>query len=229
MTRLEAIAAGLIRWYQVHGRDLPWRRTTDPYRILISEIMLQQTQVERVLDFYYAFLNRFPTVRSLAAAKEAEVLDAWKGLGYYNRARNLHKTAIAIVRDHDGEFPRDLDALRSLPGIGRYTAGAIMSFAFCEDAPIVDTNVIRVLTRTLGEPENASGAEKERWLWEMAASIIPTGQGFILNQAIMDFGATLCTHHHPACDICLLSAHCERYARDTQAQPRLFDPSLALG
>lgn len=229
MTRLEAIATGLIRWYQVHGRDLPWRRTTDPYRILISEIMLQQTQVERVIDFYYAFLERFPSVQSLATAKEAEVLEAWKGLGYYNRARNLHKTAIAIVRDHKGEFPRDLEKLRSLPGIGRYTAGAIMSFAFCEDAPIVDTNVVRVLTRTLGEPEHATGAEKERWLWEMATLIIPEGQGFVLNQAIMDFGATLCTHHHPACAICLLAPHCDRYARESAEQPRLFEAAPSFG
>lgn len=222
VSRLPTIAGRLIRWYQIHGRDLPWRRTTDPYRILISEIMLQQTQVERVLGFYFAFLERFPSVRALAEAPESEVLAAWRGLGYYNRARNLHRAAQAILRQHGGEFPRSLEALQALPGVGRYTAGAIMSFAFCEDAPIVDTNVVRVLTRSLGEPEGVTPAGRERWLWEQATAIIPEGQGFVLNQALMDFGATLCTHHHPACESCPLADICVTRGRELAHQPSLF-------
>ncbi|MEO7993394.1 MAG: hypothetical protein ABI743_03270 [bacterium] len=158
-TQIDTIRTGLLRWYKVHGRDLPWRRTTDPYRIFLSEVMLQQTQVERVIGYWYAFLTEFPTVGSLARAPLPQVQRAWSGLGYNNRARYIHDTAKAVVARHGGQFPSTLAELRDLPGIGRYTAGAIMSFAFCEDAPIVDTNVIRVLNRYFGvEPGASAGA-----------------------------------------------------------------------
>ncbi|HYE78718.1 MAG TPA: A/G-specific adenine glycosylase [bacterium] len=227
MTDLPRFQEALLRWYRLHGRDLPWRRTTDPYRIFISEVMLQQTQVERVVGYWHAFLQAFPTVQALAAADEAQVLAAWKGLGYNNRARYVHKTAKAVVELHGGQFPRTLEELRSLPGIGRYTAGAIMSFAFCEDAPIVDTNVVRVLGRVFGPPKGDYPAARESALWDLAEAVLPPGQGFIFNQAIMDFGATMCSHHHPACDICPMAGFCARRAAELAAQPRLFPPDLA--
>lgn len=207
----------LIRWYRVHGRNLPWRRTTDPYRIFISEVMLQQTQVERVLHYWPVFLHRFPTVQALAIAPERDVLAVWKGLGYNNRARYVHAAARVVVRDHGGIFPDTLEGLRRLPGIGRYTAGAIFSFAYCEDAAIVDTNVVRVLGRVFSSSLPANRSAREKRLWELAAAIIPPGEGYRVNQAIMDFGATMCTHHHPACDICPLAGICTAHQAQVQA------------
>lgn len=222
MTDIPRFQQGLLQWYRLHGRDLPWRRTTDPYKIFLSEVMLQQTQVERVIGYWTLFLQTFPTVRDLAAADEAAVLAVWKGLGYNNRARYVHRTAKAVVESHGGEFPRTLEGLRSLPGVGRYTAGAIMSFAFCEDSPIVDTNVVRVLGRIFGPPQGDYPAAREESLWTLAEAVIPAGQGFVFNQAIMDFGATMCSHHHPACDICPMATFCVRRTEELAASPRLF-------
>lgn len=148
--RLTRFQRALLRWYARHGRDLPWRRTRDPYAILVSEMMLQQTQVGRVLDYYPRFLARYPTVESLAAAAPAAVRESWEGLGYYRRALNLRRSAVLVAERHGGRFPADLVALQRLPGIGRYTAGAVAAFAFGQDAPILDTNAARVLSRVFG-------------------------------------------------------------------------------
>lgn len=208
----------LRHWFQRHGRDLPWRRTRDPYRILVSEIMLQQTQVDRVRDFYHRFLETFPTIEDLANATEAEVVHAWTGLGYYNRARNLHKTAIAVVYKHGGAFPDSVEKLQRLPGVGRYTAGAIMSFAFMKHAPILDTNVRRVLERVFVKRAHSSPAKQERRLWKLAEEIISPERVWEINQAIMDFGATVCTAKSPTCPICPMKPFCVEYERQKSPQ-----------
>src|SRR5580704_2948280 len=163
----------LAAWYGRHARPLPWRNTNDPYRIWISEIMLQQTTVVAVVPYFERFLKRFPTLALLAAAKEEEVLRLWEGLGYYSRARNIHKTARRIVSEHDGGFPDSVEALRELPGIGRYTAGAIASFAFQRPAPILEANTLRLYSRLLGfrgDPRSAAG---QKLLWDFATQIVP--------------------------------------------------------
>jgi A/G-specific adenine glycosylase len=171
LTASAAVANALLRWYARARRDLPWRRSQDPYRVWVSEIMLQQTQVERVKEFFARFLRRFPTVAALAAAREAEVLKHWEGLGYYRRARQLHAAARVVVADHGGEFPRSVDGLRSLPGIGRYTAGAIASIAFDHPAPIVEANSRRVLARLAGHDQPVGGTGDEP-IWELAAAVV---------------------------------------------------------
>ena len=163
----------LIRWYERHARDLPWRHTTDPYRVWISEIMLQQTTVAAVVPYFQRFLTRFPTVRDLAAADENDVLRLWEGLGYYSRARNLRKAAQVIVSEHEGVFPCEVDVLQKLPGIGRYTAGAIASFAFDRRAPIVEANTLRLYCRLLGYADDPRSAVGQQALWSLAEAILP--------------------------------------------------------
>ena len=197
----------LVRWYRRARRDLPWRRTRDPYAVWVSEVMLQQTQVERVKEFFARFLRRFPTVADLAAAREAEVLKHWEGLGYYRRARQLHAAARVVVADHGGEFPRSLAGLRSLPGIGRYTAGAIASIAFDLPAPIVEANSRRVLARLAGHDRPVGGAGDEP-IWELAAALVPRRAAGVFNQALMDLGALVCTPTRPLCDRCPVAACC---------------------
>ncbi len=206
----------LLRWFARHGRDLPWRRTRDPYAILVSEVMLQQTQVERVKDFYDRFLRQYPTVDALASARPAEVREAWDGLGYYARARNLHAAARRIVRDLEGEFPAEADAVAALPGVGRYTAGAVLSFAFDREAPVLDTNVRRVLTRVFVRRRSPRPAQMDRRLWALAAAVIPSGKAWAFNQALMDFGATVCIARAPRCPTCILRDLCAAYARLTK-------------
>jgi len=199
----------LSQWYRRHGRDLPWRRTTDPYAILVSEVMLQQTQVERVLEFYRRFLARFPTAAMLAAASIDEVLTAWQGLGYYRRARNLHLAAQQIVEHHQGVFPDTFEAVAALPGVGRYTAGAVLCFAFGKRAPILDTNVQRVLERIFVRRPAASPSALQKRLWRLAEEVLPQGaEAWVINQAMMDLGATLCTARNPRCTQCCLQTIC---------------------
>ncbi len=198
----------LIRWYRRHGRDLPWRRTRDPYRVLVSEVMLQQTQVDRVVDYYHRFLRRYPTFETLAAAAEPEVREAWQGLGYYARARNLHRTARVVAQQHGGILPAQLSAMQRLPGIGRYTAGAVLSFAFGRDAAILDTNAARVLQRFFGMRVRGAKAALQRRLWQVAEAVTPSGRAYEFNQAIMDLGATICRARQPACPRCPLRADC---------------------
>jgi len=199
----------LSQWYRRSGRDLPWRRTTDPYAILVSEVMLQQTQVDRVLDFYRRFLARFPTVETLAVAPVDEVLTAWQGLGYYRRARNLHLAAQQIMALHQGVFPDTFDAVAALPGVGRYTAGAVLCFAFGKRAPILDTNVQRVLERLFVRRPAASPSAMQKRLWRLAEDVLPRGQeAWVINQAMMDLGATVCTARTPRCGQCCLQSMC---------------------
>src|SRR5215510_2533015 len=188
----------LSQWYRRSGRDLPWRRTTDPYAILVSEVMLQQTQVERVLEYYRRFLARFPTVAALAAASVDAVLAAWQGLGYYRRARNLHLAAQQIMAQHQGRFPDTFDEVAGLPGVGRYTAGAVLCFAFGKRYPILDTNVQRILERVFVRRPAARASAHQKRLWRLAEDVLPHGtDAWVINQAMMDLGATVCTARTP--------------------------------
>ncbi|GIW03923.1 MAG: hypothetical protein KatS3mg059_0543 [Thermomicrobiales bacterium] len=198
-------------WFRIHGRDLPWRRTRDPYHILVAEIMLQQTQVERVLPYYAAFLERFPTIQALAQASPAEVIRLWGGLGYNRRAVNLQRAAQHIVQQHGGRFPCTVDALRRLPGIGPYTAGAIACFAFEQAVPFLDTNIRRVLHRVFAGPEVPRPLVSEATLAHIAARAVPPDAAWEWNQAVMEFGAVHCTARKPACSVCPVQAHCQAF------------------
>ena len=199
----------LLRWFRRHGRDLPWRRTRDPYAILVSEVMLQQTQVARVEEYWPRFLARFPTVRALAEARPAEVREGWEGLGYYRRAENLHALARLVTAEQEGRIPADPEALRRLPGIGRYTAGAVASFAFERAEPAVDTNVARVLRRAFHP--RAHGAAGERKLWATAAALHTRNgrSAWALNQAVMELGALICTARVARCSACPVRPECK--------------------
>jgi A/G-specific adenine glycosylase len=203
-----AVVPALLAWYGRVGRDLPWRRSRDPYRVWVSEIMLQQTQVERVKGFYVRFLDRFPTVADLAAAAEHDVLRLWEGLGYYRRARQLHAAAKTIVAEHGGEFPRTAAGLRSLPGIGRYTAGAIASIAFDLPEPIVEANSRRVIARLAGHAGPLDGPRGDEPIWEIATALVPRKHPGRFNQALMDLGSLVCTPERPLCGTCPLAAGC---------------------
>jgi len=194
----------LLHWYRQHKRDLPWRRTSDPYAIWVSEIMLQQTTVEAVIPYYERFLKRFPTVKALAEGPEEDVLKLWSGLGYYSRARNLHKAAGMLT----GDFPDTVEALMVLPGIGRYTAGAIASIAFGKRAPIVDGNVIRVLSRLFLISEDPKSSAGQKIFWKKAEEVLPHKHLGDFNQALMELGATVCSPENPACLICPVSEDC---------------------
>ncbi len=198
----------LLRWFRRHGRDLPWRRTRDPYHIVVSEFMLQQTQVSRVEAYYHRFLERYPSIEVLAAAPAAMVRESWEGLGYYRRAANLHRLAQAVVGEHGGVVPDDPAALVRLPGVGRYTAGAVACFAYQRATPAVDTNVARVLRRAF-HPRLREPAVL-RHVWETAADIVPR-QGraaWSFNQAIMELGALVCTARLARCHECPVRTAC---------------------
>ena len=199
----------LLKWYAQHGRDLPWRKTSDPYHILVSEVMLQQTQVDRVIPKYHEFLERYPSFEDLAGAPVADVKQTWYPLGYNIRPERLHSIACETVVRYGGKLPSDHEGLLSFKGIGRYTAGAIRSFAFNEDAPILDTNVIRVLHRVFiatGHPKMQKAA-----LWDLSESLIQRGRGYDFNQALMDFGATVCAARDPYCLLCPMKTFCKSF------------------
>lgn len=200
----------LLRWFRRHGRDLPWRRTRDPYRVAVSEFMLQQTQVSRVEGFYHQFLARFPTIQHLADARPAAVREAWEGLGYYRRAHNLHALAREVVATRDGLFPADPALLRALPGVGRYTAGAIACFAFERPTAAVDTNVSRVIRRAF-HPRTTTAARGEARIWQTAERLVPRRgrDAWSFNQAIMELGALVCTARIARCDICPVATACK--------------------
>ena len=202
------VARPLLAWYARARRDLPWRRSADPYRVWVSEIMLQQTQVERVKDFFERFVARFPDVAALAAAREAEVLRLWEGLGYYRRARQLHAAAKRVMDEFGGEFPGTAAALRALPGIGRYTAGAIASIAFDQPEPIVEANSRRVIARLVGHDGPLGGAAGDEPIWEAARAFVPRRHPGRFNQALMDLGAVVCTPNRPLCGTCPLAESC---------------------
>jgi A/G-specific adenine glycosylase len=205
--RIKRIRDGLLGWFKLHARDLPWRRTRDPYAILVSEVMLQQTQVDRVLPYYTRFLDRFPTVEDLANAATSDVIRIWSGLGYNRRAVNLQRAARAVVDELGGSFPDDPAELRKLPGIGAYTAGAIAAFAHEQDVAFLDTNMRRVISRVIFGSESA----RESDALEAAAGLVPPGQGWTWNQALIEFGALQCTARRPACIICPLRDDCAAY------------------
>jgi A/G-specific adenine glycosylase len=217
---VSALRRALLAWYPRHKRDLPWRRTRDPYAIWLSETMLQQTRVETVIPYYERFLARFPTVQALADAEPDDVTQLWSGLGYYSRARNLHAAARQIASDHGGELPRDVDALRELPGVGRYTAGAVASIAFDRAAPIVDGNVARVLARLLDLREDVTAPPVQKRLWAEAEALARGPKPGDLNQALMELGALICTPRAPKCLLCPLREMCRgRAAGDPEALP----------
>jgi A/G-specific adenine glycosylase len=206
----------LLVWYRRHGRDLPWRRTRDPYRVLVSEVMLQQTQVDRVLPKYAEWLERYPSFAALAAAEEREVIDTWYPLGYNIRPKRLQAIARESIERFDGTLPDDEETLRSFKGIGAYTAGAVMSFAFGKRAAILDTNVARVLFRVfIGRGEPRSHA-MEKHLWEVSRAVLPHRHVYDFNQALMDFGATMCQARKPQCPRCPLAANCESFPFEQQ-------------
>ncbi len=220
--RLDRIRKALVNWFRRHGRDLPWRHTRDPYHILVSEIMLQQTQVDRVLPKYVAFLRRFPTLEALAEAAPGDVIREWAGLGYNRRALNLQRTARAVLENHGGRFPETPEALRLLPGIGPYTAGALACFAFERDAAFMDTNIRRVVRRVFTGPDEAEPAPGERELLRLAAEAVPTGEGWVWNQALMELGA-LVWAARPRCGICPLREDCRAYKAWRDADERVFE------
>lgn len=206
----EQFRAALCEWFAKNGKDYPWRRTRDPYAVLVSEVMLQQTQIATVLGrgFYVRFLERFPDVVSLASSEDDALLKAWEGLGYYRRARMLRESARAVLSLHGGSFPADYDALLALPGVGRYTAGALLSFAFDKAAPIVDGNVARVLSRLFDRADPIDSGPMLKWLWETAASLLDREHPRAFNSALMELGQTYCRPGVPDCLSCPVSSFC---------------------
>jgi A/G-specific adenine glycosylase len=201
----------LLEWYRRFGRDLPWRQTRDPYRILVSEVMLQQTQVDRVLPKYHEWLEKYPTLHALADAPVADVAETWRPLGYNIRPRRLHAIARESVANYGGTLPSDGETLMSFKGIGEYTAGAVLSFAFGQRAAILDTNVARVLFRAFVGKGDPKAHAMRRHLWEVSRTVLPMRHVFDFNQALMDFGATVCTARKPLCGECPMRRACVSY------------------
>ncbi len=215
---IKSIQASLAKWYQQEKRDLPWRDTQDPYRILVSEFMLQQTQVKTVIPYYRRWIKSFPTAKILARAREASVLKHWEGLGYYSRARNLHRAAKMIVKEFQGRVPDTWDEILKLPGVGRYTAGAVLSIAFNRNVPVLDGNVKRVLSRLFCIRENGSNPASENRLLQVAEKLVPSGAPGDFNQALMELGATGCLPQKPLCLLCPLNAVCRAKRDGVQEQ-----------
>lgn len=218
------LADNLLAWYAQNARQLPWRGLSDPYAIWVSEVMLQQTRVETVIPYYQRWMARFPDVESLAAASQDQVLALWEGLGYYSRARNLHRAARIVVEEHGGELPRDPGALRRLPGVGRYTAAALASIAFGQDEPTLDGNIRRVLARLFDVAEPHRSTQSEKILWQLAGEHLPAGKAGDYNQALMELGATVCAPRDPDCPNCPLAGICLAYQRGVQANRPVKTP-----
>jgi len=218
----------ILAWYEQYARRLPWRGHPDPYAVWVSEIMLQQTRVETVIPYFERWLALFPSVQALAEAPEQRVLSAWEGLGYYSRARNLHKAAKMVVEEFGGEFPRDAAQLRHLPGIGRYTAAAVASIAFGQDIATLDGNLRRVFARIFDVSEPADGPLGEKILWELAEAHLPPGRAGDYNQALMDLGATICLPKKPLCLLCPLSQLCKARALGVQEERPVLKPKAVV-
>ena len=222
---MSRLSSRLLNWYHKNKRTLPWRvRNTDPYAVWVSEIMLQQTRVETVIPYFENWMRLFPTIYALASASEHDVLNAWEGLGYYSRARNLHKAARIVTEHHNGKLPRDLDVLRKLPGIGRYTLGAISSIAFGMDVAALDGNIKRVYSRIFDISEPVDSTVGEKILWDQAEANLPRGQAGDYNQALMDLGATICLPKNPRCLICPLMKICKARINGTQNERPVMKP-----
>ena len=214
---IDPFRRSLLRWFRRHGRDLPWRKTRDPYAILVSEFMLQQTQVTTVIPYYNKWLRRFPDFASVARASQNDVLHAWQGLGYYNRARNLHAASKIVQDRHRGIFPDDIAAIRKLPGVGPYTANAVATFAFHQPVPIVETNTARLLGRLFdicAPIDSAIGREK---LWKSAAQLVPIRHAALFNSALVDLGALVCLPNKPKCNVCPVKKFCR--AKNPESLP----------
>jgi A/G-specific adenine glycosylase len=214
---VSAFRRGLLKWYRGHGRDLPWRHTRDPYAILVSEFMLQQTQVATVLRYYKDWLRRFPSFAALASAKQDNVLHAWQGLGYYARARHLHATAKLVSDRHGGRFPRSIEQAQRLPGIGKYTAHAAATFAYDQAVPIVEANIARVLSRLFDLRLPIDSSRGKTCLWQNAAALIPKARPGIYNSALLDLGALVCLPCAPKCAICPVKKFCR--AKNPESLP----------
>ena len=206
----------MTEWFESNARDLPWRRTEDPYAILVSEIMCQQTQVATVLPYFDRWMRRFPDCRTLASATEHDVMSLWQGLGYYSRARNLHRAAKAVMDLPGGQFPRKLDAIRALPGVGRYTAGAVAAFAYDQPAALVDANIARVVARLYAVREPIDGARGSAQLWAHAERLQPASRGRAFNAGLMEIGALICTPRAPRCGECPVAEFCAASAAGLQ-------------
>jgi A/G-specific adenine glycosylase len=218
----------LTGWYRENGRDLPWRQTRDPYSILVSEFMLQQTQVAAVIPYYNEWLRRFPDFAALARASESDILHAWQGLGYYARARNLHAIAKIVQHRHGGRFPRNLALTSELPGIGRYTANAVATFAFGQPVPIVETNVARVLARLFDFHSPIDRAAGREELWDRARTLVPNYSACIYNSALVDLGALICSPRKPKCMICPVKKFCRSKDPETLPTKKARPPTLRL-
>ncbi|MBC8507433.1 MAG: A/G-specific adenine glycosylase [Anaerolineales bacterium] len=208
----------LLNWYTENARDMPWRDNPDAYAVWVSEIMLQQTRVETVIPYYERWMQQFPDIQTLAEASQQDVLNLWEGLGYYSRARNFHKAAQIVVEQHNGQLPADLFALKSLPGIGAYTAAAIASIVFGLDEATLDGNIRRVLARLFDVEQPLGTAEAERRLWDLARKNLPSGQAADYNQALMGLGATLCSPRNPKCELCPVNENCQAFKLGIQEQ-----------
>jgi A/G-specific adenine glycosylase len=215
--KARAFHRSLLQWFRRHGRDLPWRHARDPYAILVSELMLQQTQVSTAIAYYSKWLRRFPDLVSLARASENDVLRAWQGLGYYGRARNLQAAARTVVDRYRGRLPRSIEQMQQLPGIGKYTAHAVASFAFDQPVPIVETNTARVLTRLFDFRESIDSDRGRQTLWQYAAVLVPKSNASIYNSALIDLGALVCVARQPRCGICPVEKFCR--AKNPQTLP----------
>jgi len=212
----ESLSAKLLAWYDVHARILPWRSEPSPYRTWVSEVMLQQTQVDTVIPYFKRWLEHFPTLESLAAVEQTEVLQLWEGLGYYSRARNLHRAAQKVVTEFSGILPNDMKTLLSLPGIGRYTAGAILSIAFNQKQPALDGNIRRVYTRLTNSFEPIGTSSSDKHLWKFAESVLPETRAGDFNQALMDLGSIVCLSQNPLCNNCPIQTDCQAFSHGTQ-------------
>ncbi|MBN2149459.1 MAG: A/G-specific adenine glycosylase [Anaerolineales bacterium] len=221
-------AKTILNWYAQNARKLPWRGHADPYAIWVSEIMLQQTRVEAVVPYFERWMKRFPTLEKLATASQQDVLSTWEGLGYYSRARNLHRATQIVMAEYDGKIPENVEQLRQLPGVGRYTAGAIASMAFGQDAPALDGNIRRVLGRVFNVTEPARSPQGEARLWALAEENLPQGKAGDYNQAMMDLGAMICLPRAPGCINCPLQSLCQAHALGVEEQRPVSLPKKAI-
>lgn len=224
MSDLQQLVPDLLAWWDAGHADVPWRRTRDPYAIWVAEVMLQQTQVATVIPYFVRWMNRFPKVEDLAAAPLSEVLKMWEGLGYYSRARNLHAAAQMIVDDYGGRLPEDVAGLMKLKGVGRYTAGAIASIAFDRPVPVLDGNVVRVLSRLLDLREDVTKTQTKNHLWQLAGDLVPEDRAGDYNQALMELGQTVCQPATPQCHLCPVSGCCLARAEGTQLERPVRPP-----